>query len=977
MKFNANKKLLKILGISTVALGISLPLISCSYYKPWNNNNSTDSDNNSNNNNNNSGNTNNNNFTGAIDTDIADSKVISKDDTAVVQKNANDYGLTQNSDDFAENGDFSSVDGDQTKVNQDILGFLNLLYYSNNKQISITKSKIDNLKIDNSSSASALADDQTNTDSSSSNSIKLNSTKITFELTATISNGNQKVDVWFPWGSISLPANSSQTLKISVSNQTMLPTINEINDTYYLGWKIGEANVSFLNTETVAKDLNLTYDSFSKVFHVTYNNLSNVSSYFDLQKKYGADLSNNLTEDKFKSLFESSVDNQQEEYFYYADMANSLISLINSNVSIDVMLKIASKYLVQIVTHLNIIPSYFESLLLEALYGTTNGDTVTSEPLINVLYNNKEELFKILKDQLGTAYDALYPIISEIKPGMTTSDKGYLQIKTYVDLLLNSISDQTQKTTMSDIIYGDILGVQGLGTAKSLWDIILTRYEFILNFVSSKISGFSSDLANNIISLLDMIFSANNGKYSSLIDSIFSSTENKQKFINILIKLIPGISSDLQKYLGYLVTDNENFDSEHIKKIVSSIYTLINGFFQYKDGATSETKYTERYANLTFNKEWKSLTLNKEDMTASYKYKVSFSLTKQINFDLTPIKDLISKEAFNKILKEIVTNAVGGSLSSLATSILGDLQGDLFGFIPDSITFGTDSQNSNMIFTYTGTNEKIWFAPVKQDSEYYNGFSVGYNMNVFYYDPGMWNSITKQYSNQDFVRELKFIILKVGTSTFKYYDLWKSILENVIMRSYNIGGRFTTSDYTRKIANTETYNSNYYYTNLTFTNTSSTVDKNELNTMFSTTNTNNYQSQPNEISWKKTPSSTELVTENIIGKTLVTTDTNKSTVQGKMYNISSSNNKSYTNLNYGYDFEFNPILNFTSSLQFIIDVDAVGTKAKVNYKIDISASVYTSNIYFPVNFYDTTNKKLVSSLNKNYYYFNVNAQQVK
>lgn len=67
------------------------------------------------------------------------------------------------------------------------------------------------------------------------------------------------------------------------------------------------------------KDLNFTYNSFSKAFYTSYNNLSNVNSYFDLQKQYGPNLYKNLSEDKFKKLFEENVDKQQENYFFYAD----------------------------------------------------------------------------------------------------------------------------------------------------------------------------------------------------------------------------------------------------------------------------------------------------------------------------------------------------------------------------------------------------------------------------------------------------------------------------------------------------------------------------------------------------------------------------------------------------------------------------------------------------------------------------------
>lgn len=963
MKFKNNRKLLKLFGISSVVLGVSLPLASCSYYEPWNKDNNVDKENDNNNEDTNNGSTG---YIGSIDSEIVNSKTISKTDKALVEKNANEYGLTQNSNDFAENGDFSTIDGDSTKLEEDIIGFLNVLYFSNDKEISITNSNVSDIKITNDSSTSK------NADSSSSNSIlKLNSSKISFTLTATISNGNSSTKIKFPWGETTISPNSVQTLKISVSNQTMLPTINEMSGTYYLGWKVKSASVIFKNVTTTVTDLDFTLDSFSKVFYVAYNNLSNVNSYFDLQKKYSSSLSKNLTDSNFKEQFESSIDNQQEDYFFYADMLNSLVSLINKNLPIDQMLRTASKYLVEIFTHIGVIPSEFESLLIEALYGKSDGTTIVNEPLINVLYNNRQTIFSLLKHYLGSAYDVIEPIISGLKPGMVETDKAYQLIKTYVDMLLKTVSNEDDKTTLSEIIYGDILGVQGK-TAKSLWDIILTRYEFIIKFAQSKISSFS-DLGTKVLNLLKTIIkTSENNSYSSIVDAIFSSTDSKKSFMDAVTALIPGISDQVKNYLTILVVDNANFDKTHVMAMINSFSTFFENLFTYKDGATSETKYNERYANLVFKHKWNTLSLNSDNLTVSYSYQLSISLNKEISLNLKTIKDLISKDSFDTLLKQIIKGTISDSLSDVAISVLSNLQGDLFNFIPDTISFGKGGvDNSNLIYTYTGTNEKIWFNPMIKNSNYYNGFSVGYNVNIFYYDPSMWNSITNNYKQGDFERDLSFII-KVGTSTFKYYDFWKPILENVIMRSYNISGRISASDYSEKIATTLTYNPNYYYTNLTFTNTSSSLQTSELNNMFSTNNSKNYLTQPNDVTWSGN------TTETINGKTLIATEENKKNVLGKMYKINDSNNSSYTNLGYGYDFEFDPILNFSTSLQFIIDINVsfLNVKANVNYKIDLGASVYTSTIYFPINFYDTTNKKLVSSVSKNYTYFNVNAKQV-
>ena len=959
-----NRKLYKIIGLTVIGFGAILPLASCSYYKSWNKNDTIDDQNQDNNDNNNdNGNGNSSGYKGTIDTSIANSKIVSETDLSLDEKNANDYGLVQNYNDFASNGDFSTIDGKQSEIKDDIIGFLNILYFSNNKQISITNSNVDNLKIDT-SSTSANADENNN------NALKLNSSRITFNLTATISNGDFTTNISFPWGQVTLSPNSSQTLKISVDNQVMEPSINVMNEKYYLGWKVEKASATFGDKTTNVSNLDLTYNSFSKVFYVVYNNLSNVNSYFDLQKQYLPDLSKSLTTEKFKDLFASSVDNQQEDYFFYADMANSLITLIGNDTPVDVMLKTASKYLIQILTHMNIIPSGFEDILIEALYGES-GDTssVASDTFIDVLYKNKDKINEILKTYLGSAYDVIEPIIADIKPNMTTSDKGFQSIQTYVDMLLNNITNDDDKKTLTDIIYGDILGVQGYSSAKSLWDIITTRYEFIIKIIQSNVSGFSKDLSENILKLLNMIFkTSTDNKYSSIVDSLFSSKDNKQSFLNILCSLIPGISEQVKSYLTILIVDNDSLNKDNILAMLKSFVTFFNTMFAYKEGATSETEYKQRYQNLSFSNSWESASVDNTNMTATYSYKLNISLTKKIDLNLQPIKNLISKDSFNKLLENILKE-VAGSLSSIAATALPNLQVDLFNFIPDVISFGIDNQNSNLIYKYTGSNEKIWFEPIKKNDDFYNGFSIGYNMNVFYNDSKMWESITKNFDNKNFVRDIKLGLIPLGTYTLKYYDFWKSILENVMMRSYNISGRFSTSDYSEKIANTLTYNSNYYYTNLTFTNSSSNVDIKTLNSTFSTTDAKNYSGEKNNVSWKNNPS------EEIVGKSLITTEQNRQLILSKMYEIQTSKNKNFNNLNYNCDFDFDPLLNCVIPLEFMAKIDIA--KVNLDYKINLNISAFTSTIYFPVNFYDITNKKLISSLTKNYSSFTVTTEQKK
>ena len=960
MKFKLKKKILLITGISAVSLSATLPLASCSYYKSWNKDNSVD--------NGNSDQNINNTYQGSIDSKIADSKIISSTDPKLVELNANNYGLVQNSNDFASNGDFSQINGIDSKLEDDIIGFLNILYFSNNKKISVSNSEIKNFKIEKNSPI-----DKSN---ESSNLLKLNESKISFDLTATISSGDSLTKINFPWGQEDLAPNSSEVLKISVSNQIIKSAINEMNEKYYLGWKVEKANVSFLNKTIEVSNLDLTYNSFSKAFYVQYNNLSNINSYFDLQNKYLPDLSKSLTETKFKDLFSSNVDNQQEDFFFYADMTTSIVKLIGDNTPIDVMLKTASKYLIQILVHMNFIPSEFEDILIEALYGKSNdGSTITSEPFINVLYNNRDKIFELLKKYLGSAYDVIEPIIGDIKPGMSQNDKGFLSIKNYVDMLLANIKNDEQKKIISEIIYGDILGVNGYGNPKSLWDIIITRYQSIIEIIQSNTSGFSSDLSKNILNILNIIFKTSEGKYSSIIDAIFSTNESKKNFLDAILSLVPSMNN-IKPYLDILITNNDNLNKDNVLALINTFKIFLSDMFAYNDKATSNTKYNERYKNLSFTSKWNNASIDNKNMTATYSYSINISLTKKLTLDLSTIKNLVSKKAFDDLVKNLLDKFVGSTISGIASSALPNLQTDLFNFIPNSISFGDEEGKNSLTYTYTGANEKIWFNPMKKNDSYYNGFSIGYNMNIFYNDPNLWNSISKSFANQPYTRNitLGIIPISIGSYTLKYYDFWKSILENILMRSYNISGRFNSSDYLEKISDVNNYNQNYYYTNLILNNNSNTTKIDEINKIFSVDDKSNYEIKKNSVSWQKDKNT--FTDEDIEGKTLVTNEQTKSSVFKMMYTITNENlNKDYSTLGYQYDFSFSPLLNCSIPLEVVFKISV--PSVNFHYKILLKTSAYLSTLYFPVNFYDATNKKLVTSITKNYSQFNVNAQEIK
>lgn len=359
-------------------------------------------------------------------------------------------------------------------------------------------------------------------------------------------------------------------------------------------------------------------------------------------------------------------------------------------------------------------------------------------------------------------------------------------------------------------------------------------------------------------------------------------------------------------------------------------------------------------------------------MTSSFSFNLKISLNKKIDLNLKPIKDLVSKDAFNAILKEVLKGIVGDLLSGAAVGLLMGLQDDLFSIIPEVINFG--NSDSFLNYKYSGINEKIWFTPIKEKSLYYSGFSIGCNLNVFYNDQNMWDSIAKNFSIDGFSKTIGNLSLLGISYTLKFYEFWKSILENLIMRSYNFSNRFTITNYEEKIGDNNSFNPNYYYQNLTVEDNSKNLKSEELNLMFSVNNEKNHTKDTKQILWKKIK---ENENHNVETKSLILSDENRKNLSQKMYVVNNKNNSEFNSLNYNYDFNFDPILNFTIPFQMIVKANIFGTKYNIDLKIDLNISEYISTTYFPVNFYDTTNKKLVTSMSKKYSNFNVKTEQKK
>lgn len=155
----------------------------------------------------------------SIDSNIISSKEVNNS-LSLKEQNSNSYGLTQNYQDFEDNGDFSNFLGDEKLLIDDIIGYLNVLYFANNKSISITNASVNDLNV---------------TDKNDQGKLIFNKSKISFNLTATISTSKITSSFNLLDKKYNLAANYSSTISISVKDQIILPVINNYNNRYYLG----------------------------------------------------------------------------------------------------------------------------------------------------------------------------------------------------------------------------------------------------------------------------------------------------------------------------------------------------------------------------------------------------------------------------------------------------------------------------------------------------------------------------------------------------------------------------------------------------------------------------------------------------------------------------------------------------------------------------------------------------------------------
>nr|WP_229503121.1 hypothetical protein [Malacoplasma penetrans] len=608
MNFKNKKNIIKMLSLSLVGITIAIPLSSCGYSNNafnYDANQTPSKDFNNENNNNNNGSSNN---SGILDASIVESKKV-QNNSSLQQENPNDFGLTQNYLDFANNGSFNKYLGDKSIIYEDILGYLNFLYYKNNKQISFTNSNIKDLKF---------------LEVDASNKLILNKSKISFELVVTVST-NELSEFVIGDKKFNLAKDHSSTLIIKSVDQTLKPTIEKQGEKFYLGWFLDKVSVSFNNQDFEILNFKPTANSFSKAFYFSFNNLSDKQSYFDLKEKYQKDFENQISNESVKKDLEEKINSETALYFDYMDIANNLINEIATDQPVNYLVQKASVYLIDIVTKIGIIPQGIDAILKEAIKIDGSNKSLT---LLEVIVNNKEKILSILKSYLGSAYDIVEPLLINLQINMKEDNPSYKLLLEYVNQFVGK-DDPIRK-----LITGDILGVTS--SAKSLFDIVWSNIETILNKI--KEATQNDKTLTSLINLLTIIFTkdSTSNQFVSIYDSLFKSKETKQKFINSIVSLLP---ANISEYLNILIIDNSAVNKELMLKITKSFANFFKGLYEHKSDADDTTSFDQRYKNLSFTKTWvTSPTVTKKDViTTTFNYEIKASIINAVDLDIKPI----------------------------------------------------------------------------------------------------------------------------------------------------------------------------------------------------------------------------------------------------------------------------------------------------------------------------------------------------
>lgn len=880
---------------------------------------------------------------------------------------SNEYGVTQNYQDFSDNYSLKSYTGSSSGIKKDINYFGYLIWNQNAKSFTISDINLNNYEIN---------------DLDSSSNVVFGQTKISFDLNITIV-GIQNTTINILDKSYNIVDGKTYTLNISVKNQTIESCVNSLIDEFLVGWKVKTANISFDN-ETYTSEFVPSSHSFSFSFPYKVKNLTSKKNYLQLYSQYESNVLD-ISKNDLKKQIEEKFNTEYQQSMDYIENGIGVIGVLASNPTVKDLIYQSIPYITKILVSSNILPSYLSPLINDAL-----GDS--SKSFLEVIQENKSVILRFLEENLGSVSSVAETYLDLFKPNISSSSSEYKSIKSFFTTL--GLSDDVQ-----DVIFKDVIGVDG-STPLSLIDFIYNNLDLILSLIdpsynskddsnenSSSDSTTSDDTTSDntttnttqsaIITILKLLLSKNTetDQYNKFFD-VLSGSE-KTEFYNAIVQLFGQTNTQITSILSLITESNENFTTKNIITFISSLYTFAKDMFERNDNYSS-FKDKNAYKNITFYTKFeKEPTIDKSSKTISFSYKIYYTLNKKIDFSpvIAAFKNLLSVNTVSSLIKEFTSTDLDSILGNIP--VVGEFAKArvikaLLQYIPDKIWLGADSgdsfyKNNQTTVTYFAENSNLWFYPIKNGINYKLGYKFQYNQNIKMDDPSFVQSITSNYNSK--TNAVSLMNINVSNSSwsfgtdisvdFYFFDFWKQVLQNVILRDYDFSEIFTSYavDDTN-IATINDYSSNLYITGFALKNTISTIDTKTFINDFAVDNSNTTQvisdfMTPGALyAWKDGTSNS------IYGLKPKLSSSLESSLTSQMYSLVDETNfkKMSENTNLTIGTSINPILNFN------LPVKVKQTSYGVDVDIKVRMTIVNFSAYSPVMFYDTTSNSLIDNL---------------
>lgn len=929
MKSKTN--LLKVLSVVTIVSPIVVSATSCSDYNNFNNNNNNSNidypsfDKNDKNDQTS--------FVSSLPSSIVN--VANRNDLNFKYEKSNEYNLNQNYEEFGEDKPLS-YSSTQSEMKNDLIYFGYILWKDNSKAFSISDLTVNNLQFSNLDSGK----------------VKLGTSYISFDLEISITNSKINelniLDTKFPLKT----GENINKLSIKVSNQLIKSTINTSSNNYFLGWKVSDSEIT-LNGTTINSIFIPTYESYSNAFQYKFSGLTSKQNYIQLYEKNQESILNLSTSD-LKTNIENKYNEEYQKSLDYIDDAIGILGVLKTNPTTANLITGCSQYIANFLVSAGIVPSGLKELILQAFEPGNQ-----AKPFIKVIQENKSLIMDFLETTFGSVATVVEPYLDLLKPGISSSSNEYNN--------LNSLLDSFNLTQdVKNIIFNDLIGVDNK-TPKTLVGILSSNINTIISLLNPSESSNTPMAA--IAELLELMFSVNtstnqNNKFFDII-----SGSEKTTFYNCLISLLGASNSQISSILSILTESNENFNTNNLVSLVSSLFDLLNVVYQKSSNSNAES-YSflskDYYRNITFTTGFdKDPVINKKDQTISFKYKISFTINKKI--DITPVinsfKKLLSYETISDLIKTLTGTDLDSILKDLGLIkdvVRNKIIDNLLQLIPSKLWIGADSgdtyyKSNSYTSTYAADDSKIWLSPVLYGTNYKLGFQFAYNTNINVDDPSLVNSITSNFNRKTNAAP---IFLGINIDIY-FYDLWNSILQNVILRDYDYSSIFYSGAVNDNvIATTSTYDPNLYITNLEINDKSSSINQDNLISLLNKAKTTNVLSAYNVGNiWTWKDGNDDKSTYGL--KPFLSDDQKKEIINNYISYNSSKINEIFKGTNLEIYSNSNLIFNFELPLKI--------SQSSYNVNVNFNIKVIMMDVinYSPVKFYNTETKKLTNNINQN------------